>query len=157
MMIAVNKSLKELFDTKYTKSSNNEDCWLIKSKLRYGRMCYYNNGIRTYINIHQASYKLFVGEIPPKAWVLHKCNNAFCCNPKHLYLGDRKQNEIDKVNAGSIKGEKHPKSVLTEKDVFKIRKMIKKGMKNQEIANFYKVKKAAISKIKHKRTWSWLI
>lgn len=151
------KTLLELFNSKYLIPNNLEDCWLIKSKRPYGRMCYYKNNIRTYINCHQAAYKLFVGEIPDKAWVLHKCNNAFCCNPSHLYIGDRKQNEIDKVIAGSIKGEKHPKSVVTEKDVYNIRKMILDGYSNKEIMLKFNITENIFQKIKHKRTWNWLI
>jgi hypothetical protein len=33
-------------------------------------------------------------------WVLHKCDNGRCFNPKHLYLGSPSRNAIDSVERG---------------------------------------------------------
>jgi len=35
------------------------------------------------------------GPIPSEQQVLHKCDNAICCNPEHMYLGSRIDNMID--------------------------------------------------------------
>lgn len=35
------------------------------------------------------------GPVPDGLHVLHKCDNAVCCNPKHLYLGTPVDNVID--------------------------------------------------------------
>lgn len=35
-----------------------------------------------------------------KGFVLHRCDNPRCCNPKHLYLGDIFDNMKDKVARG---------------------------------------------------------
>jgi len=34
---------------------------------------------------HRLAYETHVGPIPQGLWVLHRCNNKACCNPKHLY------------------------------------------------------------------------
>lgn len=35
-----------------------------------------------------------------QGFVLHTCDNRYCCNPKHLYLGDIWDNMQDKVDRG---------------------------------------------------------
>ena len=49
---------------------------------------------------HRVSWTLFKGEIPNKLWVLHKCDNPFCVNPDHLFLGTAKDNNQDKAQKG---------------------------------------------------------
>lgn len=50
---------------------------------------------------HRLSYHLNKGEIPRKprsrssGLVLHTCDNKWCINPDHLYLGTASQNAID--------------------------------------------------------------
>lgn len=49
---------------------------------------------------HRISYELHKGEIPEGRLVLHRCDNAKCVNPDHLYLGDAKQNAKDRQDRG---------------------------------------------------------
>lgn len=65
---------------------------------------------------HKISYRLFVGEIPPGMWVLHTCDNGWCVNPEHLYLGTSQDNVLDKV-----KRERTANLKLTRDDVRNIR------------------------------------
>ncbi|WP_353506433.1 HNH endonuclease [Variovorax sp. J31P207] len=49
---------------------------------------------------HRLIYRLLVGKIRPRlgvdaSFVLHRCGNASCINPYHLYLGDKEQNDRD--------------------------------------------------------------
>lgn len=41
-------------------------------------------------------YELVKHPIPPKLIIRHTCDNGLCCNPYHLELGTRSQNENDK-------------------------------------------------------------
>jgi hypothetical protein len=43
------------------------------------------------------SYKMFLGEVPRGMWVLHHCDNGWCVNPEHLYLGTKQDNHLDIV------------------------------------------------------------
>lgn len=53
---------------------------------------------------HRKSYEHYVGPIPFGAHVLHTCDVPCCINPEHLYLGDPKQNGLDKKNRGRARG-----------------------------------------------------
>lgn len=44
---------------------------------------------------HRISWCIHHGEIPPKAWVLHQCDNPACVNPHHLFLGNNSLNQKD--------------------------------------------------------------
>ena len=44
---------------------------------------------------HRTAYELFVGPIPPAAYVLHKCDNKACVNPQHLATGTNQDNCTD--------------------------------------------------------------
>jgi hypothetical protein len=57
---------------------------------------------------HRVAYELFIGPIPEGMFVLHRCDNRRCVNPKHLFLGtntDNMQDMIAKGRARHIRGE----------------------------------------------------
>lgn len=41
-------------------------------------------------------FELFNGPIPEGKVVRHTCDNPECCNPEHLIIGSRSENELDK-------------------------------------------------------------
>jgi len=72
--------------------------WTGLTDRNYGviHICY------TYEKAHRLSMRIFK---PDKfndiLFVCHHCNNKLCINPDHLYMGSRKDNGIDSVNAGT--------------------------------------------------------
>lgn len=51
------------------------------------------------VKAHRLSYAAYRGE-PGDMMVLHECDNAPCCNPEHLFLGTRADNNRDAHKKG---------------------------------------------------------
>jgi len=86
----------EKFKTKMIKKENG--CWTHDGHekehyktIRIGKIKY---------GAHRLSYFIYNGPFPNYLRVLHKCNNKYCVNPDHLYLGTDSENKIDAVNNG---------------------------------------------------------
>jgi hypothetical protein len=79
-------------------------------------------------SLHRLSYAFFNESIPEGGWVLHKCNNSNCWNPSHLYSGDAQDNAFDRVAAGTHRGK------LPDETVFLIKRLIREGLSNKQVA-----------------------
>jgi hypothetical protein len=89
---------------------NPDECWPWKgTKHRYG-------GFRIWDRIelaHRVAFMLTFGSIPDGKCVCHTCDNGFCCNPKHLWIGTHLENMRDMTKKGRTKapdnrGRRHP-------------------------------------------------
>lgn len=140
--------MRESFEKFFDKA---EGCWLWKggkkNKMPYGCFVFRH---RNWI-AHRASYYLYKGELPPKALVLHSCDNASCVNPDHLRLGTHIDNQRDKIIRGRGKVEK-----LTIDQVKEIKALIATGKACLQISKLYGVSNVNILNIKHGKIWTWV-
>ena len=104
------------------------------------------------IYAHRLSYIIKYGKIPNEIFVLHKCDNPPCVNPKHLFLGTAKDNAIDRERKG--RGYKLNNSKLSKEIAIEIRKIYTpySGM-TDKLANKYGVAKSTIYNIVNGQNW----
>ena len=108
---------------------------------------------------HIVSYMSFIGDVPAGMNVLHSCDNPFCVNPQHLFIGTQRDNVLDMVKKGRMnttnapKGEAHCNSKLKVSDILSIREDTRSAT---EIMKQHGISRGTVWKIKHRNRWGWL-
>jgi hypothetical protein len=98
---------------------------------------------------HRAMWTLVHGA--PSLYILHKCHNRNCVNPKHLYEGTQKQNVQDQIDAGTfVIGEKNGVALLNEAAVRHIRVS---SFSNEALGKYYGVSHHTIYDVRKNRSW----
>ena len=117
---------------------------------------------------HRVAYQLAVGPLRSDLVVMHTCDNPPCCNPAHLVLGTRIDNNRDRVSKGRSatgdrhgtrthpglwRGERNGRARLTEAQVRAIRLTTSSV---SQLARDYGVSRRAIAGVISRRKWGWL-
>lgn len=124
-----------------------------KSKDGYGRFRAFG-GHPVFLS-HRVAYSLHHGvdlpceEVGKPTCVLHTCDNPSCCNPRHLWLGSRVDNNRDRArkgrNAPVRNGEKNNHAVLCSDDVRAIRRLFYDTFgsieRTERTAEYYQLRK----------------
>ncbi|MGV1768758.1 HNH endonuclease [Agrobacterium vitis] len=100
---------------------------------------------------HRRAYQLFIGEVPDDMDVCHRCDNRFCVNPDHLFLGTRAVNMADMKHKG--RGAGGSRKHLREHQVQEIRRRLAAGTPPKIIAETMDVNYATITAIKEGRSY----
>lgn len=105
-----------------------------------------------YWGAHQYAYELFWGSIPEGADVCHSCDNRWCVNPDHLFLGTRTENMEDCRSKGRAAGgnRKH----LKEYQVQEVRRRLKLGMAPHLIATQMDISYSTVTAIQAGRAYA---
>lgn len=139
-------------------SKEKSGCWQwigTTNKYGYGIICVDYKFKRA----HRYSWEIHNGEIPKGLCVCHHCDNPKCVNPKHLFIGTKKDNTNDmmsKKRNNPPLGERCARAVLDIHKVRKIRNLLSEKVPQIEISRMFKVSVGAIACIHHKRTWRHL-
>lgn len=119
---------------------------------------------------HRASYEAFVDTIPDGMMACHRCDNASCVNPLHLFVGTCADNHADRNAKGrqargdrqglrahperAPMGERNGSARLSEKDVISIRERSGGGERGAALAREFSVSRETVYAIIRRRTWS---
>lgn len=101
---------------------------------------------------HRVAYTLAFGPIPKGMWVLHRCDNPPCCNPKHLFLGTRRDNIDDMIRKGRQARHLPTNAKLT---VEQVREILSSEDPHAALAWRYGVSPSWISKLKSDNGTAW--
>jgi HNH endonuclease len=108
---------------------------------------------------HRVAWETTYGPIPAGLFVLHRCDNAPCCNPAHLFLGTIADNNAD-ANAKGLRtfhrGEAHHQAKLTNNQVISIRQRCADGESFGRLAAEFNVGRTAIRRIAIRHSWRHL-
>lgn len=120
----------------------------------YGLAKLYNNaGEFVLRGAHRIAYFLDKGPFDFKLFICHKCDNPFCVNPDHLFLGTAKDNAIDCISKNrAYRGERNRK--LVGKEVSEIRKRYATGLYTQaQLSKEYECSRQCIGQIVRLERW----
>jgi len=127
------------------------------NKFGYGKLAV---GSNNWTLAHRFSYELNKGEVPEGLCVLHTCDNPACVNPEHLYLGDYKQNAVDREQrqrGNHAFGEKHGRNKLSVDSVRKIREEFQTGKFSfRQLGKIYGVDGKTVADIVRNKLWQSL-
>ena len=76
-----------------------DECWRWKGSIKtngYGQIWWRDTSMTT----HRVAWILQFGEIPDGLDVCHTCDNTWCVNPHHLWLGTAHDNLMDMASKG---------------------------------------------------------
>jgi len=125
-------------------------CWNCTSHmvgLKYPRMS--RNGRVT--SIARFMFEKKFGITSKELFICHKCDNPFCINPDHLFLGTLQENKRDEVNKNrQAKGEKNGNHKLSQEQAMEI---FNSKERTSILAKKYCVCKDIIKRIRNGRIW----
>lgn len=127
----------------------NTGCWIWLGALstqKYGRI-FRNGANRLVSRLVWEAHNSRV--IPVGLCALHRCDNTYCVNPDHIFIGSMSDNSIDMARKG-----RHPMSRLNFQDINRIRELIGEGRTHKYIADLYSVTPSTIANIRNGRTRS---
>lgn len=138
-------------------TANPDCCWEYNGTINkngYGYIDLIHESKRVKFKAHRLSYFLTNKKDPFGYVVMHKCDNRKCCNPKHLELGDDKQNHDDRFKKHGLPlGERNNASKRTEAEVLEIRRLFSGGMRRNDIAKKFNIPYNSVVSIILKRDW----
>jgi len=134
----------------------NTGCWLWGGRSDnkgYGRLSHMGR----FQLAHRFSYFINKGHFDITKNVLHICDNPPCVNPDHLYLGDQKQNNIDRDTRGrqrTKRGSEHKLSKFSPEQVVEIRNIYsRESMPSRKLARIYRCSQKAIMNILNRKSY----
>lgn len=121
---------------------------------RYLQIQFRVEGKNYYVHVHRIVYLVFYGDIPEGMEINHIDGYKWNNHPRNLECVTKSQNGLHATRVlGVNRGERHGRATLTDKDVREIRKMRKRGVPLNVLADKFGTTKANVCHIVARRTW----
>lgn len=115
------------------------------------------DGSKCHRMVHCLVAEVFIGPRPENLEVCHNDGNNKNNRKNNLRYDTKEANEKDKLEHGtSNRGTQNGHNKLTEQQVIAIKKAIKAGEVQANIAKEYNISQSAVSKIAVGKMWEWL-
>ena len=141
----------------WSKVKRGPGCWEWQAASRNGYGMFSVGGRKGgMVSAHRHVWEMSHTTIPEGKVICHTCDNRVCVRPSDLFIGTQQDNLQDASNKGrlkgnkTIKGERNPKSKLTEEQVRSIRD---DDRQLRVIASDYGVTYGLIGMIKRRKIW----
>lgn len=122
----------------------------------YNQFCLRINGRYIYVYAHRLVAEAFLGSVEGFE-INHKDGNKTNNHMLNLEIVCKEENiKHAKVNRLFKNGQEHGHTFLTNKSVLEIKKLLKDGLTNRQIADIYGIKIKHVWEIKTGRTWKYL-
>lgn len=133
----------------WTKVQRGDGCWLWTAKVTVrAPMPRGHFGIkgRPFL-ASRVAWTIANGPIPGGLFVLHRCDNAVCVNPEHLFLGTRSDNSLDMI----AKGRQGSPRRLPDEVMRQMLARFVAGESSTRIAEEFGIRQSTFSNITHGR------
>lgn len=94
-----------------------------------------------------------VGPIPPRMFILHRCDFPRCVNVDHLFLGTHAENMADMTAKRRRHGERNPAAKMTLEIVERIRARSAQGASCYQLAREFGIGKSQAWNIATGKSW----
>lgn len=153
------KSALDRFVEKIDKTGT---CWIwkgAKTPRGYGKFSLPTGTANVrYVYAHRHSYELANGPIPDGMIVCHTCDNPWCVNPDHLFVGSHQDNTDDCIRKGRLRngtsiGEKHGRSTISQHQASDIKRLYADVRSPLEISKRTGISRGVINAVVYGKTW----
>lgn len=104
------------------------------------------------VGAHCAAWAISLGEELPTSCVLHRCDNRWCVNPEHLFLGSRGDNARDMAaKQRHLFGARNARAKLTDDGAREI--LANPGESCAKLGARLGVSRAAVLLVRRRVTW----